>query len=234
MRRLFSKWTVFAVVLSLSVAMSCSLFRRATLRPPANLSPDQKSLFVANAYAKLGNWEAAGPIFARLEKRFHDSGDRRNELYAHVSRLRAEEEYSDLQQLSNVLRQILLRPDVQNDLELQQRVLEVKGSVDLNLDGVSARGPFEELERVAGRRRDSDAESRASGELGIIAFLEGNASEAKRRVLWAIAQAYAHGDAGGKIRYWSLLGQGLVEHGRAAEALSHLDRAIKIAGVTCR
>ena len=189
---------MLAAVLGFSVALGCTFFRRVSLRPPDNLTADQKSLYIANVYAKLGNWEAAGPIFAQLEKRFHELGDARNELYAHVSWLRTQEEVSDLQQLSEELRRILQRPDVQNDLELKQRVLEVKGNVDLNFDGLSARGPLEELHQVAAQRQDSDAASRAKGELGIVAFLDANPSDAKRRVLWAIAEAYAHGDQGAK------------------------------------
>ena len=232
MRRLFSRWTVLAAVLGFSVALGCTFFRRLSLRPPDNLTADQKSLYVANVYAKLGNWEAAGPIFAQLEKRFHDLGDARNELYAHVSWLRTQEEVSDLQRLSEDLRQILQRPDVQNDLELKQRVLEVKGNVDLNFDGLSARGPLEELHRVATQRHDSDAASRANGELGIVAFLDANPSDAKRRVLWAIAESYAHGDQGAKIRYLSMLGQGLADHGRPAESLWFLNRAVSVAADT--
>jgi hypothetical protein len=135
---------------------------------------EERDLSRAEEYAKLGNWEAAGPIYHDLEQRFEAIGDRRNALYVHTSWLRTEEEYSNLEQLSLYLEEVLRRPEVQKDLRLKMRCLEVKGSVDLNSDGLSARQSFEKLTNVARQLNDQEAESRASGELGIIAFLEGN------------------------------------------------------------
>ena len=117
---------------------------------------------------------------------------------------------------------------MQNDLQLKQRCLEIKAHIDLNLDGVSARPSLEELERVAKERKDVDAESRASGELGILAFLEGNPAEARDRIATAIAKSVLHGDTGAEIRYLSLMGQGLAETHKASEALWSLDRALAI------
>lgn len=183
----------------------------------------------ADYYAKLGNWDAAGPIFRQLENEFASRGDTRNTLYAHVSRLEADVASANLQQVSDELARIIARPEVQGDLALKQRCLEVKGNVDLNRDGVSARPAFEELERVANLRHDNDAASRASGELGILSFLEGNSSEASKRVLGALFHASWSGDAGAQIRYLSLLGQGMVENHAPTQALIAVNRAIAIA-----
>lgn len=155
------------------------------IQPPRGNTPAAQ-LDLANYYAKLGNWDAAGPIFRRLENDFASRGDTRDALYAHVSRLEADIESVNLQNVSDELARIIARPEVQGDLALKQRSFEVKGNVDLNRDGVSARPSFEELERVASLRHDNDAVSRASGELGILSFLEGNSSEASKRVLGAL------------------------------------------------
>jgi len=40
--------------------------------------------------AWLKNWQSAEPFFAKAETAFHEAGDKRNELYAKVSRLRGE------------------------------------------------------------------------------------------------------------------------------------------------
>ena len=171
----------------------------------------------------------AGPIFADLEKQFVAAGDTRNALYAHVSGIEAQVETLNLQKSSEEMTQILARPDIQNDLALKQRCLEVKGEVDLNLDGVSARPSFEELERVAKLRHDDDAASRASGEIGILSFLEGNSSDAVKRVLNALGNSVWSHDVGAEIRYLSLLAQGLVENHSPNQALYPINRAISLA-----
>ncbi len=204
---------------------------RALRRPGAiSYAPtDAGNLSKADHLAKLGNWDAAGPIYARLESRFEQKHDARDALYAHVSRYGLEEESSDLQSVSQELKTTLKLPLVQNDLQLKQRCLEIKAHVDLNLDGVSARPSLEELEQVAAQRHDTDAASRASGEIGILAFLEGNPKEARNRVLASIAAAELSGDTGAQIRYLSLLGQGLAESHKPYEALWPLDHALSIA-----
>jgi CHAT domain-containing protein/tetratricopeptide (TPR) repeat protein len=195
-------------------------------------TPETRELEKADRYSRLGNWEASGLIYARLEQRYRTLADKRDELYAHVSRFGSEEEFSNLQVISNELRTIIALPMVQKDLALMQRCLEMKVHIDLNLDGVSARPSLEALERVAKKRGDAEAQSRASGELGIVAFLEGNPAEARRRVVGAIARAFIRGDKGAEIRYLSLMGQGLVENRRATEALWFLNRALSISSDT--
>jgi tetratricopeptide (TPR) repeat protein len=198
------------------------------LQPPSGNTPFAQ-LALANFYAKLGNWDAASSIFHRLEADFNARGDHRNALYAHVSRLQADIETLNLQRVSDELTAILARPEVQRNLALKQRCLEVKGNVDLNRDGLSARPSFKELERVAILRHDRDAASRASGELGVLAFLEGNSYEALKRVVGAWVKATLSGDVGAQIRYLSLLGQGMAQNHGPSEALLVLNRAISIA-----
>jgi hypothetical protein len=225
-------WIAIPAVVVLAGVIVIGCRRLQTQQPPVlppNATQQDRELARAEALARLGNWEAAGPLFRRLEAFYRRAGHKRNELYARVSSYRAEMELSDLQRLSEDLRLILQRPEVQFDLALKQRCLEAKGNIDLNLDGVSARPSFEELERVATARNDVQAASRASGELGILAFLEGNPSEAKSRVLKAITKAFWYGDTGAQIRYLSLLGQGLAENKGASQALYFLNAATALA-----
>ncbi|MDQ1470507.1 MAG: hypothetical protein QOJ99_1987 [Bryobacterales bacterium] len=214
-------------VAAISVIAACVGLRTAK-KPSTAASPEARDLERADRFAKLGNWDKAGPIYVRLETRYRELGDKRNELYAHVSRFGSEAESLNLEEISHELQAILLRQDVQQDLALKQRCLEMKGYVDLNFDGVSARPTFEELERVTKTRGDTDARSRASGDLGILAFLEGNSSEAKWRVAKAIASSFLHGDKAAQVRYLSLMGQGQVETHRAGDSLWFFDRALSI------
>ncbi|MBV8844244.1 MAG: tetratricopeptide repeat protein, partial [Bryobacterales bacterium] len=72
-------------------------------------------------------------------------------------------------------------------------------------------------------------ESRATGELGIIAFLHGDTTAALLKVSTALREAQANKDIGGQIRYLTLLGSGMTEFGRADQGLLYLDRALGIA-----
>jgi CHAT domain-containing protein len=231
---LLKRKRAFQVLLAVAglviIVVACRALRRgAPLTFPAT---DAGDLRRADWLAKLGNWDAAGPIYANLENRFRLNHETRNQIYAHVSRYGVEEESSDLQKVSQELGSTLQSTVVQNDLQLMQRCLEIKAHVDLNLDGVSARPSLERLEKVATERKDFDAVSRASGELGIVAFLEGNSKDARNRILGSIYNAFASGDTGAQIRYLSLLGQGLAESQRPKESLFTLNRALAISDRT--
>jgi hypothetical protein len=71
--------------------------------------------------------------------------------------------------------------------------------------------------------------TRAAGELGLIAFLEGNPGQAARLVGGALLSTMASGDTGGQVRFLELLGAGFEEVNRNAEALRFFERAIKLA-----
>ena len=214
------------------IGVGCARHQARIQPPKGPFGPFVSEMQMANEYAKIGNWDAAGPIFKRLEDSYAVAGDQRNMTYARVSRLRSEMEFRDLEVLLNELKDLLGQPLVQGDLALKQRVLETLANISLNFDGVSARPFLEELEIVAAQRKDIHAQSRASGELGVLAFLEGNASEAKWRVSKAISDAFLYDDKGAEIRYLAMMGQGLVSHKRASEGLWFLNRAENIARST--
>ena len=60
---------------------------------PAVFAQDDNAeavLAVADRLAWLKNWQRAEPLFARAEQMFKERGDRRNELYARIGRLRGQ------------------------------------------------------------------------------------------------------------------------------------------------
>src|SRR5436853_5218235 len=71
--------------------------------------------------------------------------------------------------------------------------------------------------------------TRANGELGLVAFLDGNPGPAARLMGGALLSTMASGDVGGQIRFLELLGRGFEEVNRHAEAMRFFDRAIKLA-----
>ncbi|HTT17784.1 MAG TPA: hypothetical protein VMG82_02500, partial [Candidatus Sulfotelmatobacter sp.] len=84
--------------------------------------------------AWLKNWQAAEPFFAKAETLFRAAGDRRNELYAQISRIRGELQRRGLFETSTQLDSILDDPLLKNDPQLRLRCLTVKGDVDLDFD----------------------------------------------------------------------------------------------------
>src|ERR1039457_2185596 len=232
------KFCIIAAAFLLLIVIGCTGIRRHLQHSPVARHAQHPHTYEldqldqADEYAWLGNWKAAYPIYKELELRFTAQGDKRNALYAHISRLREEEEYTNHQTLSLYLASELKNPMVQHDPYLLLRLLEVKGKVDLNLDGISAGPSFSAMEKLARRVGYDDLASRASGELGIVAFLSGDQSQAKRRVSRAIASAFLSGDIGAEIRYLSLMGAGLAENHRYPEALFCANRAISVCNST--
>jgi hypothetical protein len=168
----------------------------------------------------LNNPIEAQPLYARAERLFEAAGDSRNAFYAKISQIPAKMESHNLAELSRYLATELRQPGIDTDPYLRLRLLVVKGEVDLNLDGLSSRPVWLEVESLATLLGERQLASRASGELGILAFLAGNSSEAKWRVGKALFFAKVVKDVGAQIRYLSLFGQGLAEVGRSSRCLN--------------
>jgi CHAT domain-containing protein len=175
----------------------------------------------------LNNPIEARPLYARAEQLFEAEGDGRNAFYARISQIPAEMESRNLADLSDYLAKELRRPGIDKDPYLRLRLLVVKGEVDLNLDGLSSRPVWQEVESLASSLGEKQLASRASGELGILAYLAGNGSEAKWRVGKALVYARIFNDVGAQIRYLSMIGQGYADVGRSEEALKYLDPALE-------
>jgi CHAT domain-containing protein len=175
----------------------------------------------------LNNSLEAQPFFARAERLFEGRGDRRNALYARISQIPAETESQNLADLARELAGELRTPSVEHDPYLRLRLLVVKGEVDLNLDTLSARPVWQEVEMLASSLGEHSLASRASGELGILAFLDGKGEEAKWRVGKALLYSKLVKDIGAQIRYLSMIGQGFVEVGRPEDGLKYLDAALE-------
>ena len=86
-----------------------------------------------------------------------------------------------------------------------------------------------EAQQIAKSLGDDLLATRASGELGVIAFLEGNSGRAAKLLGGALVSTMTNGDKGGQIRFLEMIGNGLVEVNRPSDALMFFERAIKIA-----
>ena len=135
-------------------------------------------------------------------------------------------------EVSQILSDYLDNPIVQSDPKLRLRCLVVKGDVDMDFDDGLALWDWTEALALAKSLKDPDWEARATGELGIITFLQGDHAGAVMSVGNALSHAIKNGDVGGQIRYLTLIGTGLTEFGRPEQALGYLDRALQVVAST--
>src|SRR6266700_5527590 len=189
----------------------------------------QALLGIADPFYWLNNGPAAGPLYARAEKLFSERGDSRNELHAKVGRLRSEAETMSFVDLSRFLNEQLQNPIVQNDKKLRLCCLIAKGYTDIEIDYRAAKRDWLEAQDIAKSLGEDQWVTRASGELGLVGFLEGNPGRAARLLGSALLSTMATGDTGGQIRFLELIGRGFEEVNRHAEAIRFFDRAIKVA-----
>ena len=214
--------------------------RKPDPRPPkVNLLEDPQAsknpeilLAEANRLAWVFNWPKALPLYARGEELFRAKGDTRNEIYARVGRIRAQSETMSWTDVSDLLSRQLELPSAKTDMQLRLWCLAAKGYTDLEINPASAKRAWTEVQTIAHKLGEAQWEARAEGELGIIAFLEGNSRRAAVMVGDSVLSAKASGDAGGQVRMLEMLGNGFNEAKRYGEAIAFFERAIKINGAT--
>jgi len=216
----FSALPVAAVVAFLCAPLA------AQSRPPE--SNPKRLIEKADRLAWLYNWYLAGPIYAEAEMQFEHAGDSRNALYAKIGRLRSEWETMSFPEVSEYLATELESPLVRNDPQLRLWILDAKGTVDLEVNVASARQVYEETRELARKLGDTAREARASGELGIIAFLDGGTGDAMQLLGEALRTSIELKDVGAHIRYLNLMGNGLTLFGRPEDAIRYYDRALQL------
>jgi CHAT domain-containing protein len=189
----------------------------------------QALLGIADHFYWLNNGPAAAPLYARAEKLFSERGDARKELYAKVGRLRSEAETMSFVDLSRFLNEELQNPIVQTDKRLRLWCLIAKGYTDIEIDYRATKRDWLEAQEIANALGEKQWATRASGELGLVAFLEGSPGRAARLLGGALLSTMASGDTGGQIRFLELIGRGFEEVNRHSEALRFFERAIKLA-----
>lgn len=195
----------------------------------AQESDPQKLLAEADRLAWLRAWTKAEPLFAAAERAFAARGDERNAMYARVSALRGQLPRLPVPEVSERLAEYLENPLVQADDHLRLRCLVIKGETDEDLDPVLSEKSWREAMTVAERLGEHGWANRARGELGLVAFLQGNVGAAITQLGQALKVAEATGDTPSVVRWLTLFGHGYMQLGRAAEALDFYDRALKIA-----
>src|SRR5580698_9803055 len=227
--------TAIAVVLTTASYYVVTICRREATRIRLASADVQRSadpqvlLKAADRFYFLNNGPAAAPLYARAEKLFSERRDAPNELHAKVGRLRSDAETMSFVDLSRFLNEELQNPVVQADKKLQLWCLIAKGYTDIEIDYRAAKRDWLEVREIANALGENQWGTRASGELGLVAFLEGNPGRAARLLGGALLSTMASGDTGGQIRFLELIGRGFEEVNRHTEALRFFERAIKLA-----
>lgn len=196
---------------------------------PESSTDPQVLLAEANRLYWLNNGPKAAPLYAKAESLFASRGDTRNELYAKIGRLRSEAERMSFVDISRFLNDQLQDPIMRNDPPLRLWCLAAKGYTDIEIDYRAEKQDWLEVQQIAKNLGDKRLATRASGELGVIAFLEGNSGRAAKLLGTALVSTMTNGDKGGQIRFLEMIGNGLVEVNRPSDALMFFERAIKIA-----
>src|SRR5271165_6583013 len=227
--------TAVVVVLTTASYYVVTAYRREATRTrltsaDVQLSADPQVLLkAADRFYFLSNGPAAAPLYARAEKLFSERGDAPNEIHAKVGRLRSEAETMSFADLSRFLNQQLQNPIVQGDKKLLLWCLIAKGYTDIEIDYRATKRDWLEAQEIANALGEKQWSTRASGELGLVAFLEGNPGRAARLLGGALLSTMASGDTGGQIRFLELIGRGFEEVNRHTEALRFFERATKLA-----
>jgi hypothetical protein len=171
--RAISPGSALVLLLSLApvIAEAPQIRKRPTTGP--------ELLAEATRLAFLHNWPTAAPFFEEAEEFYRTTGDQRDELYAHIGRLRGEVESRSLPDVSDYLASALKSPMVAADPQLRLFCLVAKGDIDFQIDPKSAESVWKEVTNVAEKLGDGTWENRARAELGTIAFYKGEGFIAK-------------------------------------------------------
>jgi CHAT domain-containing protein len=195
----------------------------------AQVSDAHKLLAEADRLAWLRVWTRAEPLYAKARDAFIANRDERNALYAEVSQLRGRLPTLPVPDVSEQLSEYLDNPIVRNDERLRLRVLVIKGETDEDLDPSLSQRSWTEALALAQKLNEPAWANRARGELGLVAFLQGDTNTAIVNLGQAIKVAETNGDTSSLVRWLTLFGHGYVELGRPEQAFDFYERALKIA-----
>ncbi len=223
------KRVVTGIILALFVSTSVLfpiIWKQRPINDPVVLLEEAKHL------SMLENWYAAAPLFERAEALFTAAGDSRNQTFARIGRIRARAEEMSQPEVSRLLEQELANPVLQADPKMRLWCLMAKGAADFFFDSGAAKRDYVEALRVARSVGEGHWIARATGKIGIIEFLQGDATQGESDVGKAIEAAYFYGDIGAQIDFFGVAGISFNEVRRFDEGLPFSRRAIELAEQT--
>lgn len=182
----------------------------------------------AKQLAWLNNWAEASRVLTRLQRSGRLELDERNRTLARAVEIRGNIESLSLPTAARELDRLLAAAAARDDQNLRLQILAMKGDVEFQYDLAAAEKTWREVELLAGEIGHRGWEARAGGELGCIAFLNGQAFTALKKVSASLIRAEAYNDVAEKMKRLTALGEGLAEFGRPADALAFFNRALAL------
>lgn len=143
---------------------------RSTAPRSMQNSPDAL-LQKADRLSWILNWAAAGPLYQRAEELFTARGDSCDALYAKIGAMRSHAESMSFVNLSQFLATQLSNPIMKCHPRLQLWCLTSKGYTDIEINDDAAEDDWRKAQVLAKQLGEHAWANRASGELGLIAFL---------------------------------------------------------------
>jgi CHAT domain-containing protein len=188
----------------------------------------QGLLAKANYFYWLHNLPKATPLYERAELLATQANDAPDALYAKIGLIRSTDAMS-FPELSAFIEAQLKTPLVQHNPALRLWCLGIKGDADDEVNAAAAKQDWEQALSLAQQLGQKEWANRATGELGLVGFLQGDVSRASRLMGKALLTAVAQGDSGTEIRYLEIVGNGFNALKRTSEAMFFFNRAIGIA-----
>lgn len=216
----------------LSSAVAIFLFLAA---PPPTADPQtplQAALSEARRLAWLNNWSGAARILDRLALSGLGPIDDSTALFARAAHIRGNIESMSLPAAAEEVASMLACDRARTDSELRLDLLAIKGDIEFQYSLSAAEKTWEEARQVASKLSHRQWKARAEGELGAIAFLNGEIFTAVTLVSRALLKAELAHDVAAQIRYRTALGEGLAEFGRTADAIRFYDKALALSAAT--
>jgi CHAT domain-containing protein len=192
---------------------------------------DAESLLLqeADRLAWSKAWVRAAPLYAKAARVFRERGDEATAIYADVSRLRGELHRRAPLEVSDTIASYLELPVVQRGSRVRLRCLVIKGETDEDIDPVRAERSWREALEVATALNEKGWANRARGELGVVAFMQGDLNTAIVQLGRALKVAEAEGDLPSLVRWRTLYGHGYMHLKRPEQALAMYELALETA-----
>src|SRR5262245_38331812 len=148
----------------------------------------------AKQLAWLNNWAEASRVLGRLQQSRRLELDERNTTLARAVEIRGNIESLSLPSSARELDRLLATQAARNDPSLRLQILAMKGDLEFQYDLPAAERTWSEVERLAAEIGHTGWQARAGGELGCIAFLNGQAFTALKKVSTSLVRAEVYND----------------------------------------
>ena len=212
--------------------MAILLFMAAPRLSVGPQTPREDTLHEAKRLAWLNNWTEAAQVLEQFERSGHKPNDEATALFARAVHIRGNIESMSLPKAADEVTAMLASGPAQNDFDLRIQLLAIKGDIEFQYSLPAAQKTWDEAAQLASSRGSGPWKARAEGELGTIAFLNGEIFTATKLVTGAALKAELSGDIASQIRYLTALGEGFAEYGRSADASRFFDKALALSAAT--